>query len=156
MPIIELTKQVDAPIEDVWKAWDDFGNIANFHPGLESSHLLGGSETTGLGAERQCNLKDGKNYIQERIVDYVPNKRLSIDIYSGTMPLKSAQATVELKGLGVNRTEVRMKMDYRMKFGVLGRLMGQLMKPQFRKLLQSALDSNKAFVENGVTIMRAA
>lgn len=156
MPTIELTKEVNATIEDVWHAWDDFGNIANFHPGLKSSHLINGSEATGLGAERQCNLKDGKNYIQERVVAYVPNKRLSVDIYSGTMPLKSALATIELRELGPNRTQVRMKMDYQMRFGILGRVMGQMMKPQFRKLLRDALATNKSYVESGARSMRAA
>lgn len=156
MPTIELTKDINASIEDVWKSWDDYGNIATFHPGLQSSHLINGTSDTGLGAERQCNMKDGKNYIQERIVDYVPNKRMSVDIYSGTMPLKSALATIEVKALGANRTQVRMKMKFQMKFGFFGRLMAVMMKPQFRKLLESALASNKTFVESGGQHLRAA
>ncbi|MEM7643951.1 MAG: SRPBCC family protein [Pseudomonadota bacterium] len=137
---------VNAPRLDVWSSWDDFGSIAAFNPNLSGSHLLD-TQTTGLGATRQCDLSDGKNHIRERIVDYVPGERMAVDIYDGTMPLKSAKAIITLTPEGQNRTLVRMRMEFVPKFGPLGALMVPMMKPQFRKMLQALLDGNAAHVE---------
>jgi hypothetical protein len=63
-----------SPISDVWKSWDKFGDIDAFNPNLKRSFLLEGSHSTGLGATRQCDLADGKNYIREKIIAYSPPK----------------------------------------------------------------------------------
>lgn len=156
MPEIILKKTIDAPVADVWASWDDYANIQKFNPNLAASYLVGDTQPTGLGAERQCDLTDGKNYIQERIVDYVPNRRMKVEIYNGTFPLNDNFATIEMRPLGPTRTELSFKMEFVPKYGLLGRMMVPLMKPQFRKLLGRLMDANKAFVEDGVEIMRAA
>lgn len=156
MPSVTLTKTVDAPVSEVWKSWDDFGNIDKFNPNLKRSFLIGNNGETGLGATRQCDLEDGKNYIQERIVAYEPERKLTVDIYNGTMPLKSAQAEIAMRPVGTNRTELTFTMRFVPKFGLLGRMMVPMMKPQFRKLLTKLVDGNSAFVESGVVIARAA
>ncbi len=145
MAKIQLSQIVEATPEEVWKTWDDFGNIAAFHPALASSHLLAG-QPTGKGAMRQCNLKDGKNHIQERIIDYVPHRKMVVDIFDGTMPLRKAVATITLKPVGSN-TEVRMQLDFTPKFGLIGKLMVPMMKPQFRKMVGDLLAQNARHVE---------
>lgn len=145
MPEVVVEHLVDATPDQVWKSWDDFGNINQFNPNLRDSFLLG-DQATGLGATRQCDLIDGKNHIKERIVDYIPNKRMVLDIYDGTMPLKSAQAMITLAPQG-DKTQVRMKMTFEPKFGILGAMMVPMMKPQFRKLLRGLLAGNAEFVE---------
>lgn len=146
MADVIVDRIVNAPPTAVWQSWDDFGGIAAFNPNLASSHLLG-SQPTGRGATRQCDMKDGKNHIRERIIEYVPNEKMVIDIYEGTMPLKKAVATITLSSLGGDRTRVVMKMEFVPKFGPLGALMVPMMKPQFRKMLQGLLDGNAAYVE---------
>jgi uncharacterized membrane protein len=47
---------VNAPIDQVWASWDKFGDIQDFNPNLNSSKLLTGSISTGVGAKRQCDL----------------------------------------------------------------------------------------------------
>lgn len=147
MASITVEKIVHAPVSEVWAAWDDFGGIHRFNPNLSGSHLLEGSAKTGLGATRQCDLIDGKNYIQERVVDYVPNKRMVIDIFDGTIPVRNARAEIELHEKGERQTEVTMTMHFQPKMGIFGQLMVPLMKPQFRKLLAKLLDGNAAYVE---------
>ena len=156
MAKVSVTRTVDAPLDKLWASWDDFGAIYRFNPNLKGSFILDGSAKTGLGAERQCDLSDGKNYIQERIVEYAPHRRLVIDVYNGTLPLKSAVASFDLKSLGPDRSEVTMTMEFKPKFGLLGKLMVPMMKPQFRKLLGKLLDGNKAFVERGEEVRLAA
>ena len=156
MPSVNITKTVDAPVSEVWNSWDDFANIDKFNPNLNRSFLIDNNGETGLGATRQCNLSDGKNHIQERIVEYQPERKLTVDIYNGTMPLKSARAEVAMRPVGANRTELSFTMTFVPKFGLLGRMMVPLMKPQFRKLLTQLVEGNRAYVEDGVVIARAA
>ena len=156
MPEITVQTTINASVEDVWKTWDDYGHIEKFNPNLSRSFLLDGSQTTGLGAERQCTLTDGKNYIQERIVEYKPNQRMKVEIFDGTFPLKENFATIDMRQTGPNRTDLHFKMEFVPKYGLLGRLMVPLMKPQFRKLLGKVVEANKAYVERGETVARAA
>ena len=156
MARVTVTKTVKAAVSDVWKSWDAFGDIDRFNPQLKRSFLLQDSSPTGLGAARQCDLADGKNYIREKIVGYEPERKLEIDIYEGTMPLKSARATFDFREQGTSQTEVSMTMNFVPKFGLLGALMIPMMKPQFKKVLQSMLDSNAAYVERGETVAQAA
>lgn len=146
MAKVTVNRIVNAPVEAVWAAWDDFGNIAAFNPNLSASRLLA-NQTTGKGATRQCDLKDGVNHIRERIVDYVPQSRMVVDIYDGTMPLKAAVATITLAPQSDARTKVEMTMEFTPKFGLLGALMVPMMKPQFSKMLQALLAGNADFVE---------
>lgn len=156
MAKVEIKRTINAPVAKVWESWNDYGNIDKFNPNLNRSFLIEGSGETGLGAKRQCDLNDGKNYIQEKVIEYIPERRIAIDVYNGTMPLKRAIATADMKPLGANRTELTFTMEFTPKFGLIGRLMIPLMKPQFRKLLGKLMDGNKAFVEDGVVIARAA
>lgn len=156
MASVTVTRVINAPLEKVWASWDDYANIDKFNPNLNRSFLIDNNGETGLGATRQCDLNDGKNFIQERIIGYTPLKKIKIDIYNGTMPLKRAEADIDLKPLGPNKTELSFTMDFTPKMGLLGRLMVPMMKPQFRKLLGKLVDGNKAYLENGVVIARAA
>ncbi|KPA22455.1 Polyketide cyclase / dehydrase and lipid transport [Shimia sp. SK013] len=156
MPEVTVHTTINAPVEDVWTAWDDYAHIEKFNPNLSRSFLLDGSHNTGLGAERQCTMTDGKNFIQERIVDYQPNRRMKVEIFDGTFPLKENFATIDMRQTGPNKTELHFKMEFVPKYGLLGRLMVPMMKPQFRKLLGSLIDANKAYIERGEVVARAA
>ncbi|MEM7709535.1 MAG: SRPBCC family protein [Pseudomonadota bacterium] len=146
MADVFVDRIVNAPAAEVWRSWNDFGNIAAFNPNLSGSHLLA-EQATGPGATRQCDLKDGNTHVRERIVRYDPGREMVVDIYDGTMPLKAAVATITPTPEGPARTRVRMKMAFVPKFGPLGRLMVPLTKPQFRKMLQALLNGNAAHVE---------
>ena len=63
MPNIQVEKFVNAPLADVWKTWDNYGEVAAFHPGVEKSYLLEDSAPSGKGAKRRCDFVDGKNHV---------------------------------------------------------------------------------------------
>ncbi len=146
---------VDAPVEKVWAAWDDFGNIDRFNPAINKSRLLEGSPQGGEGASRQCDLADGKNFVRERVIESIPNKRMVIDIYEGSVPLKSAAGTLDFQPMGPSKTKVTMRLDFVPKFGLLGKLMVPLMRPQFLKNVKEMLAGNAAYVERGEVVSRA-
>lgn len=145
---------VNAPVEAVFAAWDDFANIDRFNPAIQKSEQLDGTPSEGLGAGRQCTLGDGKNYIRERVIEHVKNKRLVVDIYEGTVPIKSAKGTFTFEVVTPERTKVTMRMDFTPKFGLLGKLMIPMMKPQFRKNVRDMLAGNAAYVERGEVVAR--
>ena len=149
MSSIEVKQIVQAPVEAVFKSWNDFGNIYKFHPGLKHSHLLKNSAQGGLGAERQCDMKDGKNWIRERVIDFEPNQRLVIDIYEGTMPIKQAKGIIEFKDLDSTKTEISFSIDFEPGLGLLGQMMKPVMKMQFRSMIRDMLKNNAEFVEKG-------
>ena len=157
MEVIVVKKTVQAPLAAVWDSWDDFGNIALFNPNLKASSLLGDSPTpTGEGTRRECELKDGKNYLRERIVGYEKHRRMVVDVYESSMPIKSMLATIEFRAISDSITEVSFTARFAPKGGVLGKLIGPVMRRQFTPMLQAALDGNAAYVERGVTIADAA
>ncbi|WP_298359875.1 SRPBCC family protein [uncultured Litoreibacter sp.] len=155
MATVSVTRTVNAPIDQVWSSWDDFGAIARFNPNLKGSHLINSSLASGLGAMRQCDMADGKNYVREKVIEYRPHQKLVIDIYESSMPLKKAVASFDFKTRG-QKTDVTMTIDFTPKFGVLGQLMVPLMKPQLRKMQDALLAGNADYVERGIEVQVAA
>ena len=147
MAEVTTIQEVNANLSNVWASWSDFGNIDQFHPSLKNSHLIQGSAETGLGATRQCNFSDGKNYIREKIIGYVPEKQLVFDIYEGTMPLKKAIGTLDFEAVGHNRTKVTMQVVFTPKMGLFGQLLVPIMKKKFRSDLGKLLSANATYIE---------
>lgn len=138
---------VEAPLAELWASWDAFADIAKFNPHLKASYLMAESAETGLGARRQCDFSDGKNYVREKIIGYVPQRQLVLDIYEGTVPVKDAVATLEFIRLDTNRSKVTMRMSFVPKMGPIGRLMLPMMKKQFAGMLGQLLAGNASYVE---------
>lgn len=156
MPIVTVTRTIDATPEQIWASWAEFGAVDRFHPGIAASHLLPGSAASGVGAARQCDLKPGgKAYVRERIVSQRENEKMVVDIYDGTVPLKRARATLDLDPAGPRRTHVAMTMEFTPRMGPLGWLMAPMMKRQFRAMLTRVLEGNDAYVTKGEIIARA-
>ncbi|MFV2038416.1 MAG: SRPBCC family protein, partial [Paracoccaceae bacterium] len=150
MASVSVEKTVDASLSDLWASWDDFANISVFNPGVQKSFLINDSRDTGLGAERRCDLADGKNYLLERITGYIPEERLEIDIYEVSIPIKDASAVLEFKAIGPKRSKVTMTMTFTPKMGFVGRLMLPMMRAQLAKNVDELLSGNKKHVEDGV------
>lgn len=155
MATVKVYRTIHSPIDKVWESWDDFGSIYKFNPNLKHSRLIDGSQATGPGAKRQCDINDGKNGIREEVMEYVPQKSMKINIYEGTMPLKSEIATIRFRRVTANRTEVSMAMDFEPTMGLLGKLMLPMMKPKFKGMLDALLAGNDAFVTQGKTVNAA-
>ena len=113
MGTIIVTKNIAASADRAWAALADFGNIANFHPGLSGSHLLDGSAANGVGAERRCDIKDG-NYLVERVRDWHEGQSYTIDIIESSMPVRRATATLSVKPIDAHHSQAAMVVDMTM------------------------------------------
>ena len=93
--------------------------------------------------------------MQERVTDHVPQNVIGVDIYDGSIPLRSAHVAIRLRAVDDNRTEVDLTFRFTPKMGLLGRLLVPLMKPQFRKALEALVEGNRTYLEYGVTLNAA-
>lgn len=147
MSKVKMEQIVEAPLAQAWASWDKFGDIKDFHPGLQDSSLLEGSAPTGVGAKRRCDFTGGKNYILEEITGYIPERELSLKIYDGNIPVKAGFLTLRLEPITPTRTKILVELDFVMKFGAIGSLMKPIMRGQFRKALAGLLEANAKHVE---------
>jgi uncharacterized protein YndB with AHSA1/START domain len=145
-PLI-VKRTVNAPIENVWRVWDSFGDIHRFHPGLENSYLIEKSEPTGKGARRRCDFTGGKNYILEELVGYDPQGKMVVKIYDGNIPLKEAYVTFTFRRVSAQATEISASAEFTPKFGPLGALLRPLMRMQLGKGLEDLLRGNAEYME---------
>jgi len=143
MTTLTITREVASSATQVWDALCDYEGISAWNPNLKDSYLLEGSCTSGEGALRQCDMKDGKNWIRERVVAWRHGESYTVDIYEGTMPLRSARATLGVKPLGNGTSEAFMRLEYTPKFGPLGVVMNAVM-------MRSMMKKNMAAVLEGL------
>jgi hypothetical protein len=139
MPTITVTRKTKAAPAIAWALMSDFGAIDAFNPTLKESHLLDGSCEIGLGAERQCTMKDGRNYIHERVVDWQEGRSYRIEVFGGTMPMDDLLAELAVTPDPAG-SSLRMTMSYRPRWGLFGRLIEPLiLRPMMRHTMRKVI-----------------
>ncbi|NKB67367.1 MAG: DUF1857 family protein [Candidatus Latescibacteria bacterium] len=147
----ERTLDVEATPEEVWAVLGRYMHMHEFAPRIESIDALTDGED-GVGSQRRCHFSDGTSVVEE-VTAWEPNHRYRLRLVEmGPMPVKEAHATLEVEPLAGGGSRMKMAMDYRMKFGPIGWLMGQtMMKAMMGKIFEGVLNglmdkvlSNKA------------
>ena len=147
----ERNLDIDATPEDVWAVLGRYMHMHEFAPRIESIDALTDGED-GVGSKRRCNFGDGTSVVEE-VTEWEANHLYRVRLVEmGPMPVKEAHATLSVQPLDGGRSRMKMAMDYRMKFGPIGWLMGQtMMKAMMGKIfegvlngLQDKVHSNKA------------
>ncbi|MEM6990051.1 MAG: SRPBCC family protein [Myxococcota bacterium] len=126
MSTLTISRTLRHSPEDVWSVLEEFGAIHRWSASVESSPINAGTPERGVGAERNCHLYDG-NHIQERVTQVVEGRRLALEVFDTSLPVKSADAAFELSPTSDGGTELSMTFDYVVKFGLLGKAMDGLM-----------------------------
>lgn len=152
-----INKTVNVPIEKVWANWDDFANIARFNPNIKESFLLTPTDKeTGVGTLRECKMPDDKNWVRERILDYRPDRNITLEVYESSMPIKKMTIDTSFKKVSETITEMTLHCKFELKMGVVGKMMGPMMKKRFEPMLMNLLEGNAAYLERGVVANKAA
>ncbi len=146
MADITVTRETTAPVSDVWAILDDFGGIHRFSAGVERSPINPGTPSSGVGSERNCVLYDGNN-LQERVTASVEGKKLDIEIFQTSMPIKDASGGFTLAPTPSGGTQITMRMQYTVKFGPLGMLMDAVM---MKRMMTGSLDRLLAALDHHV------
>lgn len=150
-PDIVVSQVVDAPLEAVWESWADFGGIYKFHDDVSRTTILTAAVPRGVGAVRLCELADGRNEIEERIVGWVPMQKLGIEFKRTSLPIAQALAEFDFSSIGRDVTRVEMKMQFTPK-GLALRLMKPVVAWKMRTGFKQLLLNNKHFVERSLPI----
>ena len=148
---IKESIHINAPIEDVWKVTAlDFGGIYKWQSGVNHSTAEGTGPNAAPCQERVCSVNvKGFSKTHEQFVSYEPKQhRFAYKVVQG-MPsfVKSAvnEWTHVREGKGTRLTmEAQMNVP-----GLMGFIMGPLMRRQMKKLLGEALEELKFYLEEG-------
>ena len=71
-------------------------------------------------------MQDGKNWFEEKVTAYQPNEVLTFELMACSFPVNKLKYTYTLTSLG-DKTKVMQMMEYRIKFGLLGKILDSLM-----------------------------
>jgi len=137
---------INAPVDLVWQTLADIGAIYKWNPGVRASHLTSKPEI-GVGAARYCDL-GGKNYLNETVVVWQPEKQLTMRITATNMPFVSADIQFFLHADQEGKTAVIVSPQYQLKWGLLGRLLNKLyVEAAYKRGMEALLVGLKAYVE---------
>jgi uncharacterized membrane protein len=125
MAIIHNEITIDAPIEKIWNALSDIEELDKYDPTVKSSVAIT-NKKSGIGSRRKVDMKDGKNWFEEECTVWQPNTALTFELQACSFPvhqLKHSYSFQEKAG----RITVKQVMEYRVKFGIFGKLLDALM-----------------------------
>ena len=136
---IAVTKRFNVSANKVWAVLADFENVANWHFSVDNSPLHN-DQAFGLGSKRTCNFYDGTSVVEE-IIEYQEGQSFIVNITDMSMPLKSLVAGTKVTAINSNLCEVTIDMNFVVKFGPLGWIMGMvMMKPMMKGLTTKLLN----------------
>jgi uncharacterized protein YndB with AHSA1/START domain len=116
---------IDAPIEKIWAALANMEELEKYDPTVLKSTAT--TETKeGLGAARKVEMRDGKNWFQEKVTIFKPNEALEFELTACSFPVHQLKHSYSFQTSG-NQTKVKQVMQYQVKFSLLGRIMDSLM-----------------------------
>jgi ribosome-associated toxin RatA of RatAB toxin-antitoxin module len=138
---------INAPIEKIWEALTNVGELDKYDPTVEKSTVL--SETNkGIGAKRKVTMKDGKNWFDEKCTIAIQNEALTYELTDCSFPVKKLNHSYTFEQNG-NQIKVKQVMKYEVKFGFLGKILdGLVMRKQSDKGIKQFLNGLKSYTEN--------
>ena len=135
---VEYKMRVNIPSKKVWEVLEDFSSVERFSDAVETSPLLDG-KSSGLGTKRKCTFYDGSSIVEE-IVDYEEGKSLKMEVSEYSMPLKSLHAVMKVEAVDAKTSDISMSMEYVVKGGPLGWIMGFfMMRPMMKGVIKKTL-----------------
>ena len=147
----ERMLDIDATPDALWAVIGRFMHIDEFAPLVESVDALTEGEN-GVGSKRRCNFNDGTSVVEE-VTQWDANRRYRVRLSEmSALPLHEAHAELWVEPLDHGGSRVKWGMDYRVKFGPIGWLMGQtMMKFMMGKILDGNLKGLANKVESSKT-----
>lgn len=120
---IHVTRRIKRDAKTVWQTLADFQGISKFNPFLKHSRLLDEHPgACGVGTRRQCDLRFGKTFLREKVIDWQEGRSYTVHIYESILPLKSLYTTIGITPIGESESDVYMKAEYEPKFYAVGKL----------------------------------
>lgn len=143
---------INAPASKVWAILDDFGGIEKFSVGIDKASLIG-DKPTGLGAKRKCVFHD-QNSVVEEITEYQANESFKVVLSESAMPMKTMTAEFRVEKLTNTTCQVIMTMEFVMKMGFVGSLLGYPVRSMLRGIQQQLLKGLAYHAFTGQTLIK--
>ncbi|MDX8393513.1 MAG: SRPBCC family protein [Mariprofundales bacterium] len=149
---VEVKLITKIPVAKIWTVMSDFSSAERTSATVKTSPVI--SETKrGLGAVRKCTFAD-KSSVVEEIIQFKEEQYFRVLLTEYSMPMLSMEAEIGIKDLGDGNSELYMSMDYVVKFGPFGWLLGATIMPlQIRKMLKSVLSGIAYHAQTGKPIL---
>jgi ligand-binding SRPBCC domain-containing protein len=145
--ILENSIRISAPPEKVWLVLSSLESLDQYDPGIKKAEIVSPS-TEGLGSARRCDLTPG-GWFKERVSDWQPPYSISFELFECTLPIRRLKHSYTLTADGTG-THVRQRMEYELKFGLIGKLMDIVMvRSKWDAGIKSFFVGLKYFVETG-------
>ena len=116
---------INAPIEKIWRALTEIDLLDKYDPTVKTSTSITPIKS-GMGAKRKVEMLDGKNWFEERVIEFKVNEALTYELTACSFPIHTLKHTYSFETTG-DQTKVKQIMDYTVKFGVLGKLLDTMM-----------------------------
>lgn len=128
----EATIKIARSSREVFNTINDFGSVHQWNPYVRTVDLLS-ENNGGLGSERICYFYDGQE-LHEKITGFNDGAYIDVNLINPPFPVTNMIAKLKVDEEHDNLSRVTMSFEYKVKFGVLGKLMNSMMiKSQFVK-----------------------
>ncbi len=134
----ERSLTIDADPTAVWAVLSQYMHIDAFAPEITSVDALTDGEV-GIGSKRRNHFANGTSLVEE-VTKWTPGAGYTVQLSDmAAMPLKEASSEIRIAPTG-GRSKVTWTFDYRVKYGLLGWLLGQsMMKIMMGKIIDANL-----------------
>ena len=134
----ERSLTVDATPDSVWEVLSRYMHIDEFAPQIISVDALTEGEV-GLGSKRRNKFANGTSLVEE-VTEWKLGSGYSVQLSDmAEMPLHEASSEIRITPID-GKSKVTRTFDYRVKYGLLGWLMGQtVMKMMMSKIIDANL-----------------
>lgn len=146
MTTIENSILINAPIEKIWKELATVDRLDKFDPSSKKSSVLS-DNNYGYGAKRRVEMKDGKNWFEEKCTVFKENEDLKYELTACSFPVHNLNHRYSFRKLGNNQFEVTQMQSYTMKYGLLGKVMGLMLRPKWNNGVKMFLSGLKEVSE---------
>jgi ligand-binding SRPBCC domain-containing protein len=137
---------IDAPIEKIWTVLANMEELEKYDPTVLKSTATTDAKN-GLGASRKVDMRDGKNWFREKVTIFKPNEALEFELTACSFPVHQLKHSYSFQTTG-SQTKVKQVMQYRVKFGLLGKIMDNLViRKKSDKGIKQFFAGLKSYVE---------
>lgn len=124
VPCIERSIDIDRSVADVWRVLEDISRLPELSP---STIRVDGPERLDTAGQRftQVVVLAGREFTSDwEVAGVVAQRCLAVE--GSVLPGTRYRMVEELVPIGTDRCTVRLRMHYKLPFGLLGRLAGRL------------------------------
>ncbi|MBL4689136.1 MAG: SRPBCC family protein [Nannocystaceae bacterium] len=146
----QSTRLIHASIAPTWEAVSKMDAVVDWHPNVARASVL--THNAGVDASRRVEFHDGTSVVETVVQEQEPHF-VTMDLLEAPL-LDKAVVTIRTEQKSAEETEVTFSVDYKVKYGPLGWLLGTvMMKRAFRKIFGVSLSGLAYHLETGKLVV---